>query len=277
MDFSKLMIDAIEAALKAGKAILEIYDTDFKVETKSDESPLTMADKRSHEIIKSALMGHNLPSISEEGKHISYQERKSWERLWIVDPLDGTKEFIKRNGEFTVNIALIEQGKPVLGVVFAPVPRLLYFAAKDLGAYKISKPADPLIEASAMRHPKDALTALVANAEKLPCIRTHPRKYTIVGSRSHANSQLTEFVEQMKRDKGQVDFIQAGSSLKICLVAEGGADIYPRLGPTMEWDTAAGHAVAVCAGAQVYDYQTKRELSYNKPDLLNQWFVVERS
>lgn len=270
------MITAVSAALKAGQAIIEIYNTDFEVETKFDASPLTLADRRSHEIIKSMLMGYRLPMISEEGRDIPFPERESWKRLWIVDPLDGTKEFVKRNGEFTVNIALIENGKPVLGVVFAPIPRLLYFASRDLGAYKIDCPIDAWLDNSKKRDAEELLGLLISSARRLPCNKKNPEKYTIVGSRSHATPELSDFVERMKHEKGQVDFIQAGSSLKICLVAEGGADIYPRLGPTMEWDTAAGQAVAMFAGAKIYDYKTNEELGYNKPNLLNPWFIVER-
>jgi len=271
------MITAVVAALKAGQVIIEIYNTDFKVETKSDESPLTLADRRSHEIIKSMLMGYRLPMISEEGRDIPFQERQSWKRLWIVDPLDGTKEFVKRNGEFTVNIALIENGQPVLGVVFAPVPGVLYFAGRNLGSYKVDCPTDTWLDSSTKRDPEEVLGALISSSRRLPCSKRNPAKYTIVGSRSHASSELVDFVERMKQEKGQVDFKQAGSSLKICLVAEGGADIYPRLGPTMEWDTAAGHAVAMFAGAKIYDYNTNQELGYNKPNLLNPWFIVERT
>ena len=271
------MITAVRAALKAGQAIIEIYNTDFEVETKSDESPLTLADRQSHEIIKSMLMDYRLPMISEEGRDIPFQQRQSWERLWIVDPLDGTKEFVKRNGEFTVNIALIENGKPVLGVVFAPIPRSLYFASRNLGSYKIDCPSETWLDIFTKGAPEEVLGILLSSARRLPFNKKNPSRYTIVGSRSHASSELVEFVERMKQEKGQVDFIQAGSSLKICLVAEGGADIYPRLGPTMEWDTAAGHAVALFAGAKIFDYKTNEELGYNKPNLLNPWFIVERT
>ena len=271
------MITAVSAALKAGQAIIEIYNTDFEVETKSDESPLTLADRQSHEIIKSMLMDYRLPMISEEGRDIPFQQRQSWKRLWIVDPLDGTKEFVKRNGEFTVNIALIENGKPVLGVVFAPIPRLLYFASRNLGSYKVDCPSEKWLDIFTKGAPEEVLGILLSYARRLPFNKKNPSRYTIVGSRSHASSELVEFVERMKQEKGQVDFIQAGSSLKICLVAEGGADIYPRLGPTMEWDTAAGHAVAQFAGAKIFDYKTNEELGYNKPNLLNPWFIVERT
>lgn len=266
------LIDAIKAALKAGRAILDVYNTDFQVETKSDQSPLTLADKTSHAIIKSALAHHDIPFISEEGRSIAYEERCQWQRMWVVDPLDGTKEFVKRNGEFTVNIALIEDQHPVMGVVYAPVPECLYFAAKKIGAHKLSAQALKTLR------PGFQVQEVMAVSQKLPKKRTGPSSevYTVVGSRSHATPELEAFVAKKRKEKGAVDFIQAGSSLKICLVAEGAADIYPRLGPTMEWDTAAGHAVAEFAGASVLAYNENRPLIYNKPDLLNPWFVVER-
>lgn len=266
------LVDAVRAALKAGEAILDVYDTDFQVEAKSDESPLTLADKKSHTIIQSALAHHGIPSISEEGRSVPYEQRRQWSRMWVVDPLDGTKEFVKRNGEFTVNIALIDDQHPVMGVVYAPVPEYLYFAAKDIGTYKLSPPALNSLQ------PDFQIRDIMAVSQKLPIKRTGPSSqvYTIVGSRSHGTSELEAFVAQKRKEKGTVDFIQAGSSLKICLVAEGAADIYPRLGPTMEWDTAAGHAVAEFAGATVLGYPENRPMKYNKPDLLNPWFVVER-
>lgn len=272
MKLESCLIDAVMAALKAGRAILDVYNTDFEVETKPDESPLTLADKTSHAIIKSALAHHDIPSISEEGRSIPYEERCQWQRMWVVDPLDGTKEFVKRNGEFTVNIALIEGRCPVMGVVYAPVPECLYFATKKIGAYKLAAGGLNTLQ------PGFQLPEVMAASQKLPKKRTGPSSgvFTIVGSRSHATAELEAFVAKKREEKGAVDFIQAGSSLKICLVAEGAADIYPRLGPTMEWDTAAGHAVAECAGASVLAYNENRPLIYNKPDLLNPWFVVER-
>jgi len=188
-----------------------------------------------------------------------------------VDPLDGTKEFVKRNGEFTVNIALIENQRPVMGVVYAPVPRWLYFASTEAGAFKLSD-----VDIDAM-DPDAGMDTLMGMARKLPLdTQARPSVYTIVGSRSHATPELAEFVERKRLEQGTVEFIQAGSSLKICLVAEGAAHIYPRLGPTMEWDTAAGQAVAECAGAAVLVYEKDQPLGYNKPDLLNPWFIVER-
>lgn len=276
MPHTHYLIDAATCAVQAGKEILTIYESDFAVETKADRSPLTLADKRSHEIIASFLAPHTIPLISEEGKSIPYATRKAWTTAWIVDPLDGTKEFIKRNGEFTVNIALIEKQKPVLGVVYAPVPNWLYLASVDIGAYKLSELPMDVLSAQDHNPPGDRLAALLARGRKLPLATSQSRVYTIVGSRSHGTPELDAFVERKRAQKGEVEFIAAGSSLKICLVAEGAADIYPRLGPTMEWDTAAGQAVAECAGAKVYTHPDGRELLYNRQDQLNPYFIVER-
>jgi 3'(2'), 5'-bisphosphate nucleotidase len=277
MNAAAYLLDAIAAALRAGRAILEVYQSDFAVEAKADRSPLTLADKRSHEIIKAALSRHGIPFISEEGRNIPFGERSAWPRLWIVDPLDGTKEFVKRNGEFTVNIALVEDAIPVMGVVYAPVNQWLYFAAKEIGAYKMTaaQPGTGLDDASAAE-PVDTLQALVLQSTPLPMKQSGRSVYTIVGSRSHGTPELDAFVQAKRQEKGAVEFIAAGSSLKICLVAEGTADIYPRLGPTMEWDTAAGQAVAEFAGARMVGYDDGQPLRYNRESLLNPWFVVER-
>ena len=277
MQYSQYLMDAIDAALNAGKAILEVYESDFDVQLKSDNSPLTLADRRSHAIIKSSLSAHGIPMISEEGRNIPYGRRRGWTRIWIVDPLDGTKEFVKRNGEFTVNIALIQEQYPVLGVVYAPVPDALYFGSIEIGAYKLIHGFEPAVRRSDHDHSEERLTGLIQKSKKLPISQRPRSAYTIVGSRSHGTDELTAFVEQKRAEKGTVAFIQAGSSLKICLVAEGAADIYPRMGPTMEWDTAAGQAVAECAGARISGFESRERLSYNKQDLLNPWFVVERS
>jgi len=267
----------IRAALEAGDAILDIYQTDFTVDYKQDDSPLTQADRASHDIIMRHLQASGIPILSEEGKALPVTERQSWQILWIVDPLDGTKEFIKKNGEFTVNIALVSAGAPKMGVVYAPDRQRLYFSLQNLGAYMID---DPILLERLPRQLAGAeakLAELLSQADQLPLAEQKDKPYTIVGSRSHATPELTQFVDAKRQEFGQVDFIPAGSSLKICLVAEGRADIYPRLGPTMEWDTAAGHAVAQSAGARIYEYESGKPLNYNKKNLLNPWFVVERS
>ena len=267
---------AIKAAVDAGKAILDIYETDFQVDYKDDHSPLTLADQKAHEIISAQLDIFDIPLLSEEGRAIPYATRKQWETLWIVDPLDGTKEFVKRNGEFTVNIALVTAGQPVLGVVFAPVREILYFALNDLGAFKIDRMGAVIELCERISRGDVDDKTLAEYGQALPLEQSRDTPYTIVGSRSHATQALEEFVDQKRCEFGTVDFIPAGSSLKICLVAEGKAHIYPRLAPTMEWDTAAGHAVVTCAGARIYNHTSGEPLQYNKEDLLNPWFIAER-
>lgn len=261
------LAQSTRTGLLAGQAILKIYgSTDFGIETKADNSPLTQADRASHQIIHDALIATNLPILSEEGRNIPHAERRDWTTFWLVDPLDGTKEFIKRNGEFTVNIALIEQGAPILGVVFAPVLDRLYFASTAVGAFRLD---------NATRFMDAPFEAILAAASPLPQSAA-PRPYTIVGSRSHPSPEFADFVATAKIQHEQIEVRSIGSSLKICLVAEGSADVYPRLGPTMEWDTAAGHAVAIHAGCSVTRADTGEALVYNKENLLNPFFIVER-
>jgi 3'(2'), 5'-bisphosphate nucleotidase len=273
-----LLVPALQASLRAGEAILAVYRTELEVEYKADQSPLTQADTRSHAVIIGCLKGSGLPVLSEEGRNIPYAERSAWERLWIVDPLDGTKEFIKRLGEFTVNIAMIERQRPVLGVIFVPVKQVLYFAARGAGAFRVEDPAvlHELRNAPASRDPQETLKRLVQSAAKLPLEHGPHSPFVIVGSRSHATAELHAYVDQKRRELREVTFISAGSSLKYCLVAEGRADVYPRLGPTMEWDTAAGQVIAEAAGATVAGYDTGDPMVYNKEDLLNPWHVVTR-
>jgi 3'(2'), 5'-bisphosphate nucleotidase len=268
------LLPSIKAALMGGDKILQVYNTDFSVTEKSDHSPLTLADQQSHDTIVSHLTGLGLPILSEEGKDIAYDERKEWEYFWMVDPLDGTKEFIQRNGEFTVNIALIHHQTPVFGIVFIPVNGTMYFSTPRLGAYKLE---DPVIRNALKTGGQDVdLEAIISQSQRLPDERFTHTRFTIVGSRSHASAELQDFVEKKRREYGDVDFISAGSSLKFCVVAEGRADVYPRLGPTMEWDTAAGQVIAENAGAKVWNYHTNTPLIYNKENLLNPWFVVSR-
>ncbi len=256
---------AVQAAVKAGEAILEVYARDFDVEFKSDRSPLTEADKRSNEVILDALIPTGIPVISEEARAMDYKERAGWDLCWIVDPLDGTKEFIKRNGEFTVNIALVEKGSPVIGVVYVPVKRDMYFGSKKTGSGKF-----PIREGGPLH-----LGAILLHAEKFTKAMI-PGKYTVIASRSHLSPETEKFIAEKRQEHGEVEKISAGSSLKLCLVAEGKANVYPRPAPTMEWDTAAGHAVAQYAGCKVYDFHSKEELRYNKQDLHNPWFIVEK-
>jgi 3'(2'), 5'-bisphosphate nucleotidase len=248
---NELLELAIEAAFKGGEEILKIYEGQIEVEMKDDKSPLTLADKNAHNAIMSFLEKSDIPVLSEEGREIQYSERKNWSRLWIVDPLDGTKEFIKRNGEFTVNIALIENGIPILGVIYVPVTGTLYFGDKENGSFKQEK----------------------ETKQKLP-IPSDRNNFVAVGSRSHMSPETETFFNQLKKEHGEIDVVSMGSSLKICLVAEGIADVYPRYAPTMEWDTAAGHAIAKYAGKTFIDYETNEEMRYNREKLLNNWFTV---
>lgn len=256
---------AITAALEAGKVILDIYHSDdFEVELKGDNSPLTKADVASHNVIMSYLKETNIPVLSEEGKSIPYNERKDWNQLWIVDPLDGTKEFIKRNGEFTVNIALIENQKPILGVIFVPVSGALYFSTVAGGAFKTAVDLNNF----------DTDT-LIKNAVQLPLER-EDNTFTLVASRSHRSVETDEYINAMREKHGTVSLISRGSSLKFCMVAEGQADCYPRFGPTMEWDTAAGQSICEHAGFEVLDWKTQKPMLYNREALLNNWFLVRK-
>ncbi len=269
----------VKSAYQAGRKILEIYESgiDFHVERKSDNSPLTIADKNSHEIIRAALMPLGIPFMSEEGRSIPFEERSRWSRYWLVDPLDGTKEFIKRNGEFTVNIALIEGREPVMGVIYVPVTDTLYFAEKGEGSFKLQdfSRVYSQIWGSESLGSADGEDFLITFAEQLSLAgRNGGGTYRVVGSRSHVTPELENYVNELRCEQGSVEFVSAGSSLKFCLVAEGRADRYPRLGPTMEWDTAAGQVIAECAGARVEEYESGAVLRYNKENLLNPWFVV---
>lgn len=266
---------AIAAALAAGKEILEVYGSAFKVEHKDDRSPLTEADKRAHAAIVRTLAATGLPVLSEEGKEADPQVRQEWSRYWLVDPLDGTKEFIKRNGEFTVNIALMERdggpvgpsgaAVPIAGVLYVPVKDILYFAWRGGGAFR-QDAAATLPTASAYER--------AAMATRLPI--EHQRDvYTIVASRSHQSPETEAFIRSKETEHGTVALTSMGSALKICLVAEGAADVYPRYAPTMEWDTAAGHAIANEAGRQLMDLTTHAPMRYNKHELVNNWFIVQ--
>ena len=261
---NNLLEIAIKASLKAGKRIIEIYENeDFEVDLKGDDSPLTKADLASHTIIMSSLKETNIPVLSEEGKHLSYEERKKWRKLWIVDPIDGTKEFIKKNGEFTVNIALVENQTPILGVIYVPVLKELYFASKELGSFKLN---------DVTRF--TSLEEILKEADQLP-LPTKIENYTVVASKSHLSQETEEYIASLEKEYGEVKTISKGSSLKLCMVAEGQANQYPRFAPTMEWDTAAGQAICKYAGKMVYDYKTQEEMLYNRENLLNNWFLVK--
>jgi len=296
--------EIIEIALSAGEKIMQIYEEEFVVEYKEDKSPLTEADRAAHGVICEGLQrlsGNELtfPILSEEGRSIPYEERSKWETYWCIDPIDGTKEFIKKSGEFTVNIALIHKKEPVLGVVYAPAIGELYYAKKDEGAYKerVNK-REKRIE-----------------RVKLP-IKQDRKEFVIVASKSHLNKETKNFIDNLTSNIQHSTFISKGSSLKLLMVAEGSADIYPRLGPTMEWDTAAADAIVRESGKSVYEYveggvqglrckvqgarckvqdeglepstqnlkpktlnpkpttPNLKPIPYNKPNLLNPWFIV---
>ena len=265
---------AVKAAIEAGEAILEIYAQDFEVEFKADQSPLTSADKAGHEIIVQALETTPYPVLSEESGEITDEERKGWNTYWLVDPLDGTKEFIKKNGEFTVNIALIEDGVPTLGVVYVPVEDTLY-SGLESGAWKASNCSGKTME------------QIMATAKECNVSGEPSNPLRVVASKSHCNEETREFIAGLEVKYGETELVSRGSSLKLCMVAEGSADIYPRIAPTMEWDTAAAHAVVKAAGGEVFkydpsispsDYTTRSPLltpvEYNKVNLLNPYFVV---
>jgi 3'(2'), 5'-bisphosphate nucleotidase len=263
-ELKKLTLIAVNASIAAGAVVLKHYNSSYSIEYKSDLSPLTSADKEAHEVITASLAQTNLPILSEEGKDIAYEQRKQWELFWLVDPLDGTKEFINGNGEFTVNIALIKDGIPILGVVYVPIGELLYFSNYTSGSHRSLD--------SSVGSVFNDYSELINNSVKLPLSTTST--VTIMGSRSHLTIETSQIIQALVNKFGDVTTITAGSSLKFCKLAEGTADIYPRLGPTMEWDTAAGHAVCMYASISVIDYNTKEELVYNKSNLLNPWFIA---
>ena len=256
---------ALEAAIAAGKKIMEIYEKEnFEVEAKEDNSPLTIADRKANEIINKYLIPTNIPIISEENRQIEYRLRRTWNECWIVDPLDGTKEFIKKNGEFTVNIALISSGRPVLGVIFAPALKSIYFAnAREGKAFKSSVTTETPDVQEIIKYAQEIHPSMDDNHIK------------VVGSRSHMNEATLDYVERLKMDSGkEIDVVSKGSSLKFCLVAEGEAHVYPRFAPTMEWDTAAGQAICEAVGLNCISRDTGKSMTYNRENLLNGHFYV---
>ena len=259
---------AIEAAIEAGKAILDIYESteNIVVTQKSDASPLTEADRASNAVIQAHLEATDFPVISEESKLTEYEVRKDWKTCWIVDPLDGTKEFIKRNGEFTVNIALCTDGNPGFGVIYVPVTRELYYAVVEEGkAFKTVLDADHGWKGE-----------LASEEDRIFPAPEGKSILRVVGSRSHMNEDTEAYIEASKAGYDSVEIVSKGSSLKFCLVAEGKADVYPRFAPTMEWDTAAGSAIAEAVGLSVISQETQGPLKYNKENLLNPYFLVRK-
>jgi 3'(2'), 5'-bisphosphate nucleotidase len=268
IDFDKLLKLAVKAALRAGDEILKVYETDFAVITKSDNTPVTQADKVSGKCITAILAESGIPVISEEEEVPNYKNRHNWPRVWIVDPLDGTKEYVKRNGEFAVNIALVENGKPIIGVIYAPVFRDIYFAARGLGSHKITQ-NDVILELTKKNLPDN----LFQYAKKLP-IQALPKTYTVVASRSHLSKEVSARIRDLENMYGKVDLISVGSSIKQCWVAEGRAHEYPRFGDTMEWDTAAGQCILEQSGSRLVEYESREPVHYNKERMLNPFFIA---
>jgi 3'(2'), 5'-bisphosphate nucleotidase len=269
IDYTSLLKLAIKASIEAGEEILKVYETNFEVEIKKDSTPVTKADKAASDSIIKNLQPSKIKVLSEEGVLFNFQSRKNWQQIWIVDPLDGTKEFVKRNGEFTVNIALVNNNKPVIGVIYSPVTRNLYYACENLGSFKI-KGHDVLAE---LNNNSIDIDILFSSAKKLP-IQPHPLNYTIVASRSHLSKEVSERISLNKLQHNKVDIINTGSSIKFCLIAEGLAHEYPRYGITMEWDTAAGQCIIEQAGGRVIDLKTNEAMKYNRENLQNNNFIA---
>jgi 3'(2'), 5'-bisphosphate nucleotidase len=258
MNYHQYLEQVIVIARAAGDAIMQVYSTDFNVVKKDDNSPLTQADLAAHQVIIQALskLTPDIAILSEESETISFETRHQWQQYWLIDPLDGTREFIKRNGEFTVNIAFIDQHQPVLGVVYAPVTGLLYYASHGRGAFK-------QLEAS-------------CSSQNIHTRALNLESPTVAGSRSHSNEKMQQFMHNLENAAGIApELISMGSSLKICLVAEGLADVYPRLGPTSEWDTAAAHCILLEAGGDIVDMFNQSLLYNTKDSLLNPSFFAK--
>jgi len=263
MNITQLIDIAIHAAILAGVKIRVVYSSvDFNVEFKKDHSPVTKADRNAHEVILKELRITKLPVLSEEGTQVSFSERKNWDMFWLVDPLDGTKEFIKRNDEFTINIALIQESIPIAGVIYAPITGELYVGIPDIGAWKLLNPSE------------DCTFQLMQHSGiKLPEI-IEQKEYIIAVSRSHMNQETKAYIEELRKKHGTIKIVSKGSSLKIGMVADGTASIYPKYGKTMEWDTAAGHAIVKAVGKNIFLPDLKTELSYNKENTQNPHFIV---
>jgi len=255
MSLKAMLASVREACVEAGAEILQIYadESRFETEHKADDSPLTAADLAANKLLRARLqtLTPATPILSEESEQAAWSERRHWDECWVVDPLDGTKEFLKRNDEFTVNVALVRRNEPILGVVYAPALQLWYYAARGVGAW--------------FQHGKSAPVLLKVE----PAYASAPLR--VVVSRSHPSAELDAYMSRL----GEIETVPMGSSLKLCKIADGSADLYPRLGPTCEWDTAAGHAVVAEAGGQVLNASTGQPLRYNTGEgLLNPSFIV---
>jgi 3'(2'), 5'-bisphosphate nucleotidase len=269
-DYRELVKLAVDAAVEGGMKIMEVYNSaKIDVMIKKDFSPLTQADLRSNQVIRDQLFKTKLPVLSEEDRNITYEMRKDWDIFWLVDPLDGTREFIERKGEFTVNIALIEKNIPAFGVIYAPFHRNLYFSVPGEGSYKISEVGYDSVRSKTLNY-------LIKNASPLP-LSVKRDRFTVIGSRSHMSIKTKIYLKKLKRQYRDLKIIQIGSSLKFCLIAEGEIDLYPRFSPSMEWDIAAGHAIIEGAGFKICEIKSKNPLIYNKKDLRNPPFMAGSS
>lgn len=262
---NKLLFKAIEAAVLAGEKIIETKEKGFDVTKKADESPVTMADLASNKVIQDILIPTNIPVLSEESKILDYNERKTWTQAWIVDPLDGTKEFIANRSEYTTNIGLYDNGEIVLGAVYVPELKTLYFAAKQVGSYLCKDISSTGIS---------GLDELITKSQKLPLATSDDTKFVVVASRSHLSKETEDYIEKLREFHPKLEMESYGSSLKLCKVAEGIAKVYPRLGPTMEWDVAASVAIVKYAGLEILKYPEYLQMEFNKENLLNPYFVV---
>lgn len=262
-----LLPKAYNAAIRAGAAILEIYTSgdSMEVDIKEDMTPITLADRRAHSIIKEYLGQTRIPLLSEEGREMLYAERKDWDLFWMVDPLDGTVEFLKGNGEFTVNIALMTDNRPAFGVIYVPYKKLIYFSDEELGAFRAEVEAD--------RDAEYGYESIIKDVEILPLTTGRNIPLKIAVSRSHRNADTDRHLEEVLRNHPQAEIVEQGSSYKLCLLAEGSVDYYPRTTDTYEWDTAAGEAILDMAGGRIYSLEGSRRLQYNKESLLNPHFV----
>lgn len=270
MNTDRLLLMAIHAAVKAGIQIIRVYESNqYQIVYKEDESPLTAADIKSHKTIHQHLSSGSLPLLSEEESNIPFSQRKNWEYFWLVDPLDGTREFLKKNGEFTVNIALIHRNVPLAGIIYAPVNQVLYFSVPGRGVFKMKSAQSYVLRA-------DSLQSLQNESDRLPYTISGD-EMTVISSRSFHSDDTEKYISALKKKYRKITLISAGSALKFGLIAEGKADIYPRFAPTMEWDVAAGHALLKESGFSVIDAATGESLVYNKPDLKNPWFIAKNS
>jgi 3'(2'), 5'-bisphosphate nucleotidase len=268
--FIELFQSAFRAAIIAGKRIMEIFNNeDFQVSMKSDNSPLSSADKEAHEIIKRMLLNSRIPILSEEGRDMQFEERKAWDILWIVDPLDGTRQFIQKREEFTVNIALVVGGNPLFGVVYAPAIGDMYFGIKDMGSFKINVGDRDLLSHSFQQ--------IIMESKKLDPSSKSTNTFTILASYHHVNKETLEYIDAIRKVYPDAEVKKIGSSLKMCLLADGIGDVYVRYTDTYEWDTAAAQTILEGVGWNINALDTDEPLTYNKESLLNPYFICKKT